>query len=275
VSLFNASRNRAKILVVQNSVHAPGGNFTRGLAARGARLAVVSPVKDDDLPSTADAFDGLVVLGGPQHAFDDQAGPYFGRLIQLMRHFDSQEKPVAGICLGSQLLARAHGGRPFPLNTLEFGFVQHRLTLEGAQDPLLRGLELPALMEFHEDTFSLPLEATLLIEGDGCRNQCFRVGHASYGFQPHLEVEGKTARNWIEMFVKGEIETFVKYRQNFDEPYMKRLLDNLDHLIAEAARYCDRVAENWLALTRRKHIFRLTARQRPLSDRQQGNSGFP
>jgi len=257
MSLFNSSRSRAKILVVQHSEHAPGGNFCKGLTDRGARLTVVDPLCGGDLPATPAAFDGLLVLGGPQHAFDDQAGPHFPLLMELMRLFDGEEKPVAGICLGCQLLARAHGGRPRPLEALEFGFVQHRLTAAGVVDPLLKGLSLPALMEFHEDTFDLPETATLLMEGDDCPHQCFRVGAASYGFQPHLEANEDTVRNWIGMFAKGEIEAYKRHRQGFDDAFIRSLLDQLEHLIDESAHYGDRVAENWLALTKKKQIFRL------------------
>jgi GMP synthase-like glutamine amidotransferase len=177
--------------------------------------------------------------------------------MELMRLFDSEEKPVAGICLGCQLLARAYGGRPRPLEALEFGFVQHRLTAAGIVDPLLKGLCLPPLMEFHEDTFDLPKTATLLMEGDDCPHQCFRVGAVSYGFQPHLEADDETVRQWIDMFANGEIAAYARHRQGFDDAFMRSLLDRLEPLTDESARYGDRVAENWLALTKKKQIFRL------------------
>lgn len=261
MSLFNTTHSRAKILVVQHSEHAPGGHFSKGLMDRGARLSVVNPLAGDDLPSTTQGFDGLVVLGGPQHAFDDQASPHFPFLMELMRLFDGEGKPVAGICLGCQLLARAHGGCVHPLEMLEFGFIQHRLTDAGLIDPLLKGIALPPLMEFHEDTFALPKGATLLMEGDGCRHQCFKVSMVSYGFQPHLEVDEKTACEWINMFTRGGITTYRRYRHRFDAAYIGTMRDRLRRLTFESARYCDRIAENWLALTRKKYFLRLSGSQ--------------
>ena len=38
---------------------------------------------------------------------------------------------------------------------------------------------------------------------------------------------------------------------------MRALTDRVARLAGESAHYCDRVAENWLALTKKKQIFRL------------------
>ena len=141
--MFNAPGKEARILVVQHSEQAPGGNFCKGLVERGARLTFLRPMESDVIPEDTEDFDGLVVLGGPQHAFDDELSPHFPPLMELMRLFDRQKKPVAGICLGCQLLARAHGGRAWTLDFLEFGFMKHSFTREGKLDPVVGGGNFP------------------------------------------------------------------------------------------------------------------------------------
>lgn len=256
MSLFNMTPDQAEILVVQHSDTAPCGRLCKALTAHEAVLSVVRPYENQSLPNGANGYDGLVVLGGPQHAFDDAAGPHFRDLMDLMRLFDQEQKPVLGVCLGAQLLARAYGGGPRRLNALEFGFVQHCLTSAADQDPVFKGLPLPPLMEFHEDSFGLPEEAVLLIEGEQCPNQGFRVGRVSYGLQPHLEIDAAIAGHWLDEFQNGNIPHYGRYRASFDDGFFLRLRDILNDCLAASARFCDGFAEKWLALAQKKRMIR-------------------
>ena len=58
-----------------------------------------------------DGYAGLVVLGGAQSALDDADHPYLPHIAGLTRAFGEADKPVLGICLGAQLVARGHGAR--------------------------------------------------------------------------------------------------------------------------------------------------------------------
>jgi GMP synthase-like glutamine amidotransferase len=239
----------SRILVVQHCDESPGGVFTRELARAGQELILVRPAAGDGLPASPAGFDRLVVLGGPQHSFDDRAAPHFSALMRLMRDFDAQGRAVAGICLGCQLLARAYGGRMWTLPALEFGFVQHRVTPAGKQDPVVGPLQpLPPLMEFHEDSFDLPAGAELLIEGAGCINQCFRIGNCSYGFQFHLEADAGITATWIDLFKRGGIANYARYRQQYDKDFFAGLEARLPFLVAASEGLCRAVARNWLGL---------------------------
>lgn len=239
-----------RILVVQHSDRAPGGDFVKGLARLGALPTTVAPARGDTLPASPEGFDALVVLGGPQHAYDDAASPHFPALLDLMRAFDAARRPVAGICLGAQLLARAHGGRTWPMGRLEFGFTALAATAAGMADPVLgSALPLPRLMEFHEDSFDLPPEAVPLITGQDCPSQCFRMGAASYGFQFHLEVDSVIVSDWIKLFRNGDMDTYAPYREVYGEAYFAELGADLPVLVAESQEFCRRVVRAWLALT--------------------------
>ncbi|MFX9089532.1 gamma-glutamyl-gamma-aminobutyrate hydrolase family protein, partial [Acinetobacter baumannii] len=76
----------------------------------GALLDLVRPTAGEHLPADGRAHTGLVVLGGPQSALDDDGHPYYRPLCRLIAEFHADGKPVLGICLGSQLIARALGG---------------------------------------------------------------------------------------------------------------------------------------------------------------------
>jgi len=251
VTVLPVDGESARILVVQNSVHAPGGNFCKELERGGAALEVLDPVKGDPLPASHAGYDGLVVLGGPQHAYEDEPNPYFASLLALMRGFDAAGKPVAGICLGCQLLARAHGGGTWRMDRLEFGYLELGLTDAGRADPLFAGIgKVPGVMEYHEDSFDLPEGAELLVRGAACANQCFRTGNRSYGFQFHLEADSAIVDDWIRIFLEEDAAVPAN-RERYGQAFLDSMRSRLPLLAEGSERFCRAVAANWLGLVRR------------------------
>jgi GMP synthase-like glutamine amidotransferase len=116
----------------------------------------------------------------------------------LLRGFHAADKPLLGICLGSQILARCFGKTVRRHSELEFGYVPLNKTDAAARDPLLQGLAQPAIMQFHEDTFDIPDDAEQLLSGEACANQAFRVGRATYAFQCHFEATQPIVDHWIK-----------------------------------------------------------------------------
>ena len=106
---------------------------------------------------------------------------------------------MLGICLGSQIVARALGGRCYDLGVPEVGFVPLRLTSAAASDPVLgQSFADPLhLAQFHSQTFDLPAGATRLMVGEQVPNQAFRFGRATYSFQPHFEVTPAMMTSWV------------------------------------------------------------------------------
>jgi hypothetical protein len=134
------------------------------------------------------------------------------------------------------------------METLELGFIQHQLTDAGKTDSLTGGLELPPLMEFHQDSFDLSDGAVLLVEGGQCRNQCFRVGHCSWGFQFHLEVDETVVSEWLINFTKGELDAYRAYRDNFSTRDIEMMNTALPEQISRSKLFCKQVAGRWLDL---------------------------
>lgn len=186
-----------RILVVQHDRDDPVGVVGEPIVARGATLVVAFPPGGEGFPEGPEGFDGLILMGGPMSAADDGGHPHYARLRQAVRRFHDAGRPVLGICLGAQIIARSFGKPVYRNAVTEIGFSPVRLTDAGRADPLFAGLG-PELcpMQWHEDTFDLPEGATRLAENGACLNQAYRVGRSTYAVQFHPEVDRDMVRAW-------------------------------------------------------------------------------
>lgn len=191
---------RPHILVIQHHPASPAGIVGERMVARAAQVTTLDAQHGIDLPDDADAHDGLLILGGAMNAYDDARCRHFPALLELARRYAAAGRPVLGICLGGQLLARAWGAEVRIGDAPEFGVTPLTPTAAAADDPLLRGTAGPAYaMQWHDDMFDIPPGAVRLLEGRRCRNQAFRVQGVVWGFQCHFEADRRDMVAWAEL----------------------------------------------------------------------------
>jgi GMP synthase (glutamine-hydrolysing) len=142
---------------------------------------------------------GLVVLGGPMNVDEVDKYPFLARECEWLRTAVAADTPVLGICLGSQLLAKALGARVYPNPVKEIGWYDVGLTAAAESDPLFTGLQpVERVFQWHGDTFDLPPGAVHLATSDLCRHQAFRHGEAAWGLQFHWEVTPGMVEDWLQ-----------------------------------------------------------------------------
>lgn len=169
--------------------------FAPALAAAGYDVTYADATQA--LPETAATADLLVVLGGPIGAYEDEAYPLLKAELSVIEQRLAADRPLLGICLGAQLIARAAGARVFPSGVKEIGFAPITLTEAGAQSCLAPFRDDPATLHWHGDTFDLPRGATHLASTALCENQAFALGTNVIGFQFHPEATGRDIERWL------------------------------------------------------------------------------
>lgn len=162
---------------------------------RGHKFRRVALWAGEPLPAV-DAVDGLVVMGGPMNVDEHHAHPWLTGETAFIRQAIDAGKPVLGICLGGQLIARALGAAVHAGGTQEIGWFQTRVVGRSALTD-----DLPASFmayHWHGDTFDIPAGATRVLESDACANQGFVWGDHVLALQCHLETTPDSAQDIID-----------------------------------------------------------------------------
>ncbi len=157
-------------------------------AARGIDLRIIRIDEREPLPA-APLVERLVVLGGAMMTDQVDEHPWLDLerdwLRAVIQHGHAR---VLGICLGSQLLAEALGGKVTRAEVPEVGWQQVVRTSDGDSHPVFSALpEQFDAMQWHYDAWQLPPGAQLVATSDGCPTQAFAYGDRVLAVQFHPE----------------------------------------------------------------------------------------
>jgi GMP synthase (glutamine-hydrolysing) len=193
-----------RIAVFQHVAHEILGNLHPALKDAGLRIRYVNFDRGPVKPLDVARYDGLVILGGPMGVYDADKYPHLTDEITAIQQMIAANKPVLGICLGSQLIAAALGARVYASGKREIGWYDVHLTPEGKADPVLGSFEeREKVFQWHGDTFDLPAGAVHLATSPMFPHQAFRYGDRVYGLQFHLEVDVKQIERWLKLPANG------------------------------------------------------------------------
>lgn len=226
------------VLLILHQEHSTPGRVGHHFKARGVPVDVRRPRFGDALPDTLAGHTGVVVFGGPMSANDPD--DFVRYEIDWLAVPLKEQKPLLGICLGAQMLAKHLGARVcvHPEGKAEIGYYPIR--------PTAAGLDVcpvwPShVYQWHREGIDLAHGARLLAQGDIFSVQAFACGPAAYGIQFHAEVTHAMMCRWTTSGherlslpgAKSRLEHFAD-RPVYDAAIRAWLADFLDHWIAPA-----------------------------------------
>ena len=190
------SDKKFKILAIQNDETDAPHLVGLWLEEIGITVEILRAYAGEKVPTEVpDSISALLPLGGHMNANDDERYPWLIPERALLKDALNRDIPIFAICLGTQLLAIAGGGRVDRAEVGEVGIYSIN-RLEGS-DPIFTFSEPVPVAQWHEDQVTvLPHGATLLASSDVCENQIYRLGTATYGVQFHPEIDLEIVQLW-------------------------------------------------------------------------------
>ncbi len=191
------------VLVIQNAKLEGPGTIGKLLESDGFTLQTIL-AKKEKIPHLD--HDLVLILGAPESANDDLQ--YLKDELSLIKNAVEKKIPTLGICLGSQLIAKAFEARVYPGAKKEIGFYHDVKADSDVKSSLFSGMSNPfTVFHWHGDTFDIPSGAKRLAHSESY-NQAFQYGSA-IGVQFHLEVDSDTIKTWLD-----------NTQENLDLPYL-------------------------------------------------------
>jgi GMP synthase (glutamine-hydrolysing) len=186
------------VLVLQHIACEPPAAYEDELVARKIMLRRVEVDAGEQLPDWR-AFSGIVAMGGPMGAYEDERLPWLTAEKALIAEAVLAGMPYWGVCLGAQLLASSLGARVYPGSRAEVGVLPVALTQQARHDAVFADApETFLALQWHTDTWELPDGAVRLAGSAAYEQQAF-VFERAYAVQFHLEVGVSLAAEWGEV----------------------------------------------------------------------------
>ena len=182
-----------RILALTHGDNVGPGVFEDAVRAAGHELVERNVARDGVPDERADA---AIVLGGAMHPDQEDRHPWLAPELRYLEQELERGTPLLGVCLGSQLIARAAGARVFQSSEPEVGWLPVEVTAEGTADPVAAALPRRFdAFQWHHYTHDLPDGAVELARSPVC-TQAFRLGRA-WGVQFHPEVRAEQVESWL------------------------------------------------------------------------------
>jgi len=230
------------LLILQHEPHEGPGAWGPIFQGQGRKVVTKNLFAGEKVPQEEDllAFDGVVIMGGPMSANDAEKLEFIRDELAMIPQALELKIPLLGVCLGSQLIAKALKGKVSPGKQKEIGWYPMQLTPSADKDKVLGGLGSPVfIFQWHGETFELPSGAVHLAKSSLYPHQAFRYTDRVYGLQFHCEMTDSMIREWVE---KGQSE--------IEDAGLNavKILEDTPKYLPTLRHWAHQVAQKWLSL---------------------------
>lgn len=185
-----------RVHILQHVIYEGPGCIESILASTGDSVFVTRLYEGVAVPD-AEEVDFLVVMGGPMSVNDVDVFPWMRAEMALIQDCIDAGKPILGICLGAQMIARVLGSNVRRNAWHEIGwFPVHSIAPEEAE--VFRFPDSLEVFHWHGETFDLPECSIRLAASQACDNQAFQFGKHVIGLQFHLEITPDSLRGMVD-----------------------------------------------------------------------------
>jgi len=171
------------------------GYLTEFLDERKIQWQLIAIDAGDAVPRSAEAYSGLVFMGGPMSVNDEL--PWIAPVLALIREAAAKDIPVLGHCLGGQLMSRALGGTVSRNPVKEIGWGEATVADNDTARAWFGEVRHFNAFHWHGETFSLPQGAEHLLSSAYCANQAWAIGK-HLALQCHVEMTAAMIVSWCE-----------------------------------------------------------------------------
>lgn len=148
------------------------------------------------LPDLND-MDALIIMGGSMNVDEHEKYPWLQAEKTLIQQAMDRGKKIVGICLGSQLILSALGGKVFANDEKEIGFFPVNIFKETSKKLFSDYNDSSVFFHWHGDSFDLLPGMELLASTSVCTNQAYTMGNNILGIQFHPEINELLIENMI------------------------------------------------------------------------------
>ena len=160
--------------ILRNVSHESAGSLESYLAEAGIETRYFDLFRETPRQLPLRDAAALIVMGGPMSVHEVDQFPFLAAEVNWIQQAVREQMPMLGICLGSQLLAKALGAKVYPNKVKEIGWYPLEMLPATAEDPLFANCEgTETVFQWHGDTFDLPPGAVLLAQARSANSRRF------------------------------------------------------------------------------------------------------